>query len=69
VGSLADKAKDSKTDRARAETKSAGEPSQKALAVPPRSVAAGSVNGAEARALRPDQVIPMDDEPDTFQDF
>jgi methyl-accepting chemotaxis protein len=69
AGSLADKTEGLKRARARVETRSALGQSQKPLAVPPRSVATGPVTGAEASTLRPDQVIPMDDDQGSFQDF
>jgi ABC-type transporter Mla subunit MlaD len=69
VGSLAEKTKGSKRADARAETRSARAQSQKAVPGPAVSIASGSKTTAKPKEIRPDQVIPMDDDQGSFQDF
>jgi len=69
VGTLAEKIKGAKTAQAKAETRPARAQSQKAVPGPARSIASGSKTTAKPKEIRPDQVIPMDDDQGGFQDF
>jgi methyl-accepting chemotaxis protein len=69
VGSLAEKAEGQRRNHAKAETRSDREQSQKAVSVPARSIASGSKATFERKEMRPDRVIPMDDDQGRFQDF
>jgi ABC-type transporter Mla subunit MlaD len=69
VGCLAEKAKRQRKDHVKTETRSAREQSEKSVSVGARSLASGSKTTFGTKEIRPDQVIPMDDDQGGFQDF